>query len=119
MALRSFRGPDGALWSVWSVIPSGFSVEERRRGYDRRCPEPILRYAGPERRATPDRRRASGMVAASLNAGWLAFEGGGERRRLAPIPPWWDRCSEEELARLCARAAPVASALRNPQPAGG
>jgi hypothetical protein len=107
MALRSFHDADGVLWHVWNVIPANHGHEERRRGFDRRCPDPVLRWRGPERRVHPDRRRASPAVAAGFAAGWLAFECSTERRRLVPIPPHWDRCPEPELARLCARAQRV------------
>ena len=107
MALRAFRDATGVLWHVWNVIPGARESAERRVGYDRRSPEPVLRYTGPERRSA-DRRRLSFAVATGLAAGWLTFESPGERRRLAPIPPGWDRCSESGLARLCEQARPVA-----------
>jgi hypothetical protein len=45
----------------------------------------------------------------TLIHGWLAFEpaGGGEKRRLAPIPARWESATEEELERMLARADPV------------
>ena len=39
-----------------------------------------------------------------LLGGWLTFEQGTLRRRLAPIPDGWADASDEELRRLCARA---------------
>ena len=36
--------------------------------------------------------------------GWLTFESGDDRRRLAPIPDGWERASDEQLQALCARA---------------
>lgn len=106
MALRAFRDAAGVLWHVWNVIPGARDSSERRVGYDRRSPGPVLRYTGPERRRA-SRRRISLAVASGLAAGWLTFESQGERRRLAPIPPGWDRCSETGLARLCEQATPV------------
>lgn len=107
MALRSFRSSAGVPWQVWSVIPGLRDSGERRRGYDRRSPDPVLRYSGPERRAQPDRRRTALFLSATLAAGWLVFESPGERRRLSPIPPGWDLCSDAQLERWCERADPV------------
>lgn len=51
-------------------------------------------------------RPATGNVRPELQDGWLTFEQGETRRRLAPIPEGWAECSELELHRLCAIAAP-------------
>ena len=40
-----------------------------------------------------------------MRDGWLTFECEGERRRLAPIPPGWERLSVRELERLCKEAS--------------
>jgi len=40
----------------------------------------------------------------ALTGGWLCFESGDERRRLHPIPPQWEECSEEHLRELLAIA---------------
>ena len=104
MPIRSFRGADGAEWQVWSVIPGARIGAERRMGFDRRSPDPVLRYTGPERRETPDRRRVSATLPAELMGGWLTFEGPRERRRLTPIPPGWHELPDEELDRLRERA---------------
>lgn len=37
-------------------------------------------------------------------SGWLCFETGGEKRRLAPYPLNWDELPVEELEALCSRA---------------
>lgn len=107
MPLRSFRSVSGVTWQVWSVIPGVSLGTERRTGYDRRSPDPVLRYTGPERRREDDRRRGPTFLSQSLQAGWLAFESPAERRRLAPIPPGWDRLCDAALERLCERAEPV------------
>jgi hypothetical protein len=107
MPIRSFHAADGAEWQVWSVIPGARPGAERRTGFDRRSPDPVLRYSGPERRVTPDRRRVSAALPAELMGGWLTFEGPGERRRLTPIPPHWDELPESELERLRERAVPA------------
>ena len=107
MPLRTFRSSAGVLWQVCSVIPGTRTDEERRLGYDRRSPDPVILYTGPERRVSNDRRAGITFLAPSLRTGWLVFECPDERRRLAPIPPGWDRCAEAALERLCAQAVPV------------
>jgi len=42
-----------------------------------------------------------------LAGGWLSFEYGSERRRLAPIPHGWETIGVEELVELCRRAKPT------------
>ncbi|MEX2154249.1 MAG: hypothetical protein WD825_12995 [Gemmatimonadaceae bacterium] len=36
--------------------------------------------------------------------GWLSFESGDEKRRIAPIPEGWEHLSIEDLRTLCQRA---------------
>jgi hypothetical protein len=107
MPFRTFQSSSGVAWHVWSVIPGGKGDGERRHGYDRRSPDPVLRYNGPERRTAPDRRANRLLLAPDLRFGWLTFESHTERRRLAPIPPGWDRLPDTALERLCSRAQPV------------
>jgi hypothetical protein len=107
MPQRVFRTASGVEWHVWSVIPGGPPGEERRHGYDRRSPDPVIAHKGPERRAAADRRRRALAVAAQMQLGWLVFDSGDERRRLAPIPPAWEARPECELERFCERAVPV------------
>ena len=104
MPARAFRGSDGTAWQVWSVIPGRHEGDERRCGYDRRSPEPVLAYPGRERRTAEDRRARPVLLAPGLQAGWLVFEREGTRRRLAPIPPGWERMSDAMLERLAERA---------------
>lgn len=104
MPSREFRGADGVEWRVWSVIAGRRGEGERRHGYDRRSPEPVLRYTGLERRSNTDRRSAAHLLASEYRSGWLVFESADERRRLAPIPPGWERLSEGSLVRLCQAA---------------
>ena len=106
MPLRIFRSSAGVEWRVWNVIPGHIGEAERRRGYDRRSPDPVLLYRGADRRVSTDRRNQPSKP--ELSEGWLVFEGGGERRRLAPIPPGWEVRSDADLERLCGRAQPVA-----------
>jgi hypothetical protein len=43
----------------------------------------------------------------TLADGWLAFQAGTVRRRLAPIPTHWESCTDRELAQLCRAAEPA------------
>jgi hypothetical protein len=114
MGLRTFVAPDGDEWRVWKVIPTRTMEDVReweRRGQD------VLAYGGPERRA--DERRAGDtlpFVSPALVKGWLCFESGTGKRRLAPPPAAWEDCTEAELAELWTRADSVQSRL--PQPTG-
>jgi hypothetical protein len=104
MPLRTFRSSAGVEWRVWNVIPGHKGEDERRRGYDRRSPDPVLLYRGPERREIAERRNRVPVVP---EEGWLVFESGSERRRLMPIPFGWEVRSDSDLERLCSRASPV------------
>ncbi len=116
MPIRSFRGSQGDEWRVWSVIPGTLGVRERRAGFDRRSPDPVILYRGPERRSTANRRRRAPALPEQMAGGWLIFEGPAERRRLMPIPPHWDVLPERELERLRDRAQPAA---KGPQEENG
>ncbi len=107
MPLRTFRDPNGTEWQVWSVVPGARTSEERRAGFDRRSPDPVLRARGGDRREHPDRRRPAVALPPQLLEGWLIFEAPGERRRLTPIPPHWDALPEPDLERLRVRAQPA------------
>ena len=78
MPLRSFHH-EGTEWTVWDTRPN--SVD--------------LAPAG----------RLS--VAEGYGDGWLTFQCGDEKRRLAPVPPHWGALSEAQLEALLERAAPV------------
>jgi hypothetical protein len=108
MPIRSFCTEEGVTWQVWNVMPGHRENTERRIGYDRRNPEPVIRYTGPERRVNADRRTPATLLSPHLALGWLTFECPTEKRRLAPIPQHWERLPECELARLCSMARPVA-----------
>jgi hypothetical protein len=110
MPQRVFRTAAGVEWHVWSVVPGNVPGEERRHGYDRRSPDPVILYKGVERRAHGERRRVAALVP-GMHSGWLVFESNGERRRLFPIPPAWEARPDCDLERLCDRATPV---TRNP-----
>ena len=44
----------------------------------------------------------------TLQGGWLTFQAGREKRRLAPVPLYWVNADVEELCRLLETAKPVA-----------
>jgi hypothetical protein len=44
------------------------------------------------------------LVPAELQQGWLAFQAGADRRRIAPVPNNWSTLDEESLLALLARA---------------
>lgn len=51
----------------------------------------------------------SQWVGPTLDGGWLAFQSGEDRRRLAPLPLYWATAPETELRDLLAKAKPVAA----------
>lgn len=91
---RQFEDEVGRTWDVWEVHPSAVErrVNEERRKQDRN---------------TPDRRQNQDIhfpMPRELAEGWLAFQSGEERLRLAPIPDGWSRMSDDELRALRGRA---------------
>lgn len=93
---RTFYDDANRLWNAWDVIPHW---GERRHGERRTASE----GRSGERRLV-DRRRRQGELRISLPprlaGGWLAFESGEERRRLAPIPADWHTLSDDALRSL-------------------
>ena len=79
------------------------------------APEPILERRHAERRvARPDplpADRVARTMPPALVQGWLAFQSGTARRRLAPIPDGWASGPDEELVQLCRQAHPVPPAV--------
>ena len=49
-------------------------------------------------------------VPAEMQTGWLTFESKAGRRRLAPIPPEWERAEADELCRFCEKSEVVRQA---------
>lgn len=97
MAHREFTDSTRVTWDVWDVYPT--------LG-DRRVP------TGDRRRfmrETVDRRTAfnAARVSPEYVHGWLAFQSGAERRRLAPVPHGWENLDAHSLERLCQVATPV------------
>lgn len=104
MALREFVDSTGRPWRVWDVRPA--KSQDDRRLQERRNPEPLLLYRGPERRAKERRIRNEYRRILPLKE-WLVFESGEEKRRLVPVPGHWDHKSDSELEELARCAQPV------------
>jgi hypothetical protein len=90
MALREFSDGQGRRWRVWDIRPDQLHGATRAEDYLQ-----------------------------NMMHGWLAFEpaGGGEKRRLSPIPPNWDKAPDEELEEMLERAVrtqPEAPSGSNP-----
>src|SRR5688500_367169 len=80
MAVRTFESPDGATWSVWEVIPG--QVSEFRSTFGSHLPR-------------------------ELADGWLCFDCGTEKRRLAPLPADWHARPDDDLRFWWRAAVPV------------
>ena len=94
MTHRKIKDRVGRAWDVWEVYPS--AVEQRMSG---EFPA-ILNSDG----SAPEKREIRIRVPSALEGGWLAFQAGHERRRLAPIPAAWISLSDGELVQLLERA---------------
>jgi hypothetical protein len=92
MPHRTFRDEVGREWDVWEVVPT--AVERRMAKASPRPPTIERRKIQETRVVVPDR----------LQNGWLAFQSGGERRRLAPIPGEWEDLTATELLDLLNQA---------------
>jgi hypothetical protein len=105
VSYRTFVDSEGRRWEVWLVTPA---AAERRRTDRRASARGSMTGSGgsyegvSERRLTPERRRnpfrRNLEVASEYSNGWLCFEGGGEKRRLAPVPDGWDQAGPDRLA---------------------
>ena len=103
MAHREFLDAGGTQWTVWDVHPAAAMSLLRA---------PALAgdsgaAASGERDDQGVTRAANEYVEATLAAGWLCFESGAEKRRLAPIPSGWETLPLDSLPFLCGRAVPV------------
>lgn len=56
---------------------------------------------------------AMGGVAGAFLQGWLTFDSGPQRRRLAPIPVDWERATDAQLRGYCERATIVGTTPRD------
>jgi hypothetical protein len=120
VASRFFTDSTGTQWTVWDVRPDPRdrrSGDDRRSGRERRTDPTRLRQVDrSDRRAGVDRRvtaRTRVVVQAGYEHGWLCFSGASQRRRLAPIPPDWEQCSDAALEGYCTRAGVVAPSSRS------
>ena len=104
MAVRTFVDSTGGQWEAFDVIPRA----TERRATDRRNTAQSEAQREAERRER-DRRLSVGGRSQLTSQGWLCFEqgGGGERRRLSPIPVGWQRCTDAELEAYSRSARPV------------
>jgi hypothetical protein len=91
MALRAFTDAAGVRWEVWEAHPL---LVERRMVTDRRA----VRRSGERRIESRPQRTAAD--------GWLVFQSANERRRERPIPPGWEKLSDEAMRSLIAHARP-------------
>lgn len=55
--------------------------------------------------------RAGANVRPQYAGGWLSFQRGTERRRLAPIPAGWEHAGDDQLGLWLARAEVVAQSM--------
>ncbi|HEV2017895.1 MAG TPA: hypothetical protein VGQ98_06245 [Gemmatimonadaceae bacterium] len=100
MSYRTFLDSKGKRWEVWLITPA---AAERRKADRRASSGGSAAYRGElDRRRTPERRRGpfrrSAAVASEFSNGWLCFEGEGEKRRLAPVPPGWEEAGPDRLS---------------------
>jgi hypothetical protein len=106
MGHRTFVDPRGIAWNVTAIAPQ---MTERRLG-DRRSPLNASVDFRVERRRASDRRHIREVrapVRAGFELGWLVFDSGDEKRRLAPIPAHWEEMTPQQLIALCAQAKPT------------
>ena len=101
MPLRDFRDSNGRTWWVWDTYPA---LAERRRK-----DAPPLPPDGKERRRVSSPRV---VLPLDLLHGWLTFESGSDRKRLAPVPPQWEEAAEEQLRIWMDEATPLPPARR-------
>jgi hypothetical protein len=94
MTHRKIKDGHGRRWDVWEVYPS--AVERRMSGESPAVQNTDGSGAG--------RREVKILVPSALQQGWLAFQAGDDRRRLAPIPLNWTTLDEEALVVLLGRA---------------
>ena len=109
--MRTFVDGDGREWQVWKVTPESRLFIERRRTNRRRTAADVA--PEEEQREELDRRRGD------IQQGWLCFGCDTERRRLYPVPPEWESCSDERLDLLRRVARKVARTTLDPPACDG
>lgn len=98
MTHRQFRDSRAVEWEVWEVQP----VPIVQPLLDRRS-----RPRAADEQAALSRTSELMLPQAGMSNGWLLFESGSEKRRLAPIPEGWADLPPAGLEALCGRAAPA------------
>ena len=93
MTHRKIKDDTGKAWDVWEVYPS--AVEQRMSGE-----YPAVTNSD----GSGAKREIRIRVPSALQEGWLAFQSGKDRRRLAPIPARWIALDDRELLRLLGEA---------------
>jgi hypothetical protein len=83
--LRGFTDSVGMEWRVWEVFPTRGDLSTRNA----------------------DGHSHSSLKDTVFAQGWLCFESGEHKRRLAPIPPDWHFRDITLLEQLCSTATPV------------
>ena len=106
MSNRKIRDDRGTVWDVWDVTPDDVPS---RLVYDRWI-EP--RAEAPEALADA----TAPLIDPHLERGWLCFQAGEARRRLAPIPPKWFEMPDADLRTMLEVASPVGGSDAREQP---
>ena len=88
MAHRQIVDKQNQVWDVWEVVP------DHPRG---------PRISNPGRPL---------VVPPELQAGWLAFQCGEQRRRIAPLPDGWIDLSDDALLDMMAGATALRPRIR-------
>ena len=106
MAHRAFTDDRGRKWEAWDVHPTSGDRRHAERRTAAREPMAEDRRNTMERR---QRRQTTGSMrrVSDLQDGWLCFDCGEEKRRLAPIPDDWHQCGMPRLLELLASAGVV------------
>ena len=94
MPYREFQDPEGLVWNVWDVVPTLMDGLFETDSREPRAPQPRASHAPVEQ---------------SLSHGWLCFQHGEQKRRLAPIPDDWDQLPVQNLQTLLSAAVHVAA----------
>ena len=103
MAQRVFADSAGTTWNVSAIQPQ---LTERRLSDRRSTSNGVVDFRG-ERRTVPDRRHMREVrapVREGFEQGWLVFDNGDEKRRLAPVPAGWEHMTAHQLQALCEKA---------------
>lgn len=92
MPYREFQDSDGSIWNVWDVVPTHMNDMFENARSDTQ---------------SGVAREAHATVDQALARGWLCFQRGEQKRRLAPIPNQWDTLPEQTLQELLSAAVRV------------